>query len=662
MSMSPVFVEIKASISEFQAKMGEAAAEIEHLSRKGSTSFAKLQTVGKGALLGVAGVALAVGAGSIEMADKFEVAHAKLEASLAALHVPFDSVQGRVASVDRAMEHLGFTNADTEEAIANMTTATGSSTKALSEVGLAADLARFSHTSLADASTAVAKAMAGNLRPLKAMGVDMPVAASSALKLANAHTALEKAQAKVNDVLARFPDAANKASKAHDKYLTAVAGVDNAQHKLNDTQAASGKIMDLLAKRLAGQAATAADTFQGKVGVLKAQMEDLGKNLGLVLIPLLESLGEKVMVVVGFFERHTTTAEILAGVIGGALAIAITAYIAGLVIAAATTLASVAAITAGTVTMGVAIAGVYVSMAAESIGAFMGMAVEALAWAGTMLVAGATALLPFLPIIAILAAVGVAAYLLYTNWDTVWSAIKTATSAAWTFLKSVFGFIVDLGLAVIKAYIGVLSAEWNLAWAAIHAAVTGAWSIIRPILDAVVSIGLAVIKREISGFQTTWNTVWAAVHGAVSAAWSIIKPIIDAITGAISTVSSAISGLSSAASSISNVAGTVGKVAGAVGGALSHIPGFADGVSNFGGGLAIVGENGPELAYLPQGTTVVPARQTANLLRGGGTSGRAASSPAAAPVDTSGIEHRLDALIAHVGRMTDQLVVARRTA
>ena len=36
------------------------------------------------------------------------------------------------------------------------------------------------------------------------------------------------------------------------------------------------------------------------------------------------------------------------------------------------------------------------------------------------------------------------------------------------------------------------------------------------------------------------------------------------------------------------------------------IPGFASGVEGFAGGLAVVGEHGPELAYLPQGTSIYP--------------------------------------------------------
>lgn len=36
------------------------------------------------------------------------------------------------------------------------------------------------------------------------------------------------------------------------------------------------------------------------------------------------------------------------------------------------------------------------------------------------------------------------------------------------------------------------------------------------------------------------------------------------------------------------------------------VPGFASGVENFKGGLAVTGENGPELVYLPQGSSVYP--------------------------------------------------------
>ena len=49
----------------------------------------------------------------------------------------------------------------------------------------------------------------------------------------------------------------------------------------------------------------------------------------------------------------------------------------------------------------------------------------------------------------------------------------------------------------------------------------------------------------------------------------------------------------------------LGSVLGALG--LHNIPGFASGVSNFVGGWAVVGERGPELLFLPSGSSVIPS-------------------------------------------------------
>jgi phage-related protein len=51
---------------------------------------------------------------------------------------------------------------------------------------------------------------------------------------------------------------------------------------------------------------------------------------------------------------------------------------------------------------------------------------------------------------------------------------------------------------------------------------------------------------------------------------------------------------------------------------IGLIPKLASGTPFFQGGLALVGEQGPELAYLPRGTGVIPAGQTADMLGGGG--------------------------------------------
>ena len=52
---------------------------------------------------------------------------------------------------------------------------------------------------------------------------------------------------------------------------------------------------------------------------------------------------------------------------------------------------------------------------------------------------------------------------------------------------------------------------------------------------------------------------------------------------------------------------------------ISEIPMLAKGTDYFKGGLAIVGEQGPELVSMPRGSQVIPNRETENILSNGGT-------------------------------------------
>jgi hypothetical protein len=69
------------------------------------------------------------------------------------------------------------------------------------------------------------------------------------------------------------------------------------------------------------------------------------------------------------------------------------------------------------------------------------------------------------------------------------------------------------------------------------------------------------------------------------------------------------------------VTGLIAGAAAVIAGTLLktvQIPAFADGVQNFGGGVALVGERGPELVRLPQGSDVIPNYQLNNMQGGSG--------------------------------------------
>ncbi len=59
---------------------------------------------------------------------------------------------------------------------------------------------------------------------------------------------------------------------------------------------------------------------------------------------------------------------------------------------------------------------------------------------------------------------------------------------------------------------------------------------------------------------------------------------------------------------------TAGIAAGAVRAFFSQLPGFATGVTGFGGGMALVGERGPELVSLGQGSNVITNENTNKIL------------------------------------------------
>jgi hypothetical protein len=67
-------------------------------------------------------------------------------------------------------------------------------------------------------------------------------------------------------------------------------------------------------------------TMAFKTQELEATIEKLGDQFGLFLIPKLEDVADETEKVIGYFEKHTTAAEVLAGVIGGVLGLAVATY------------------------------------------------------------------------------------------------------------------------------------------------------------------------------------------------------------------------------------------------------------------------------------------------------------------------------------------------
>lgn len=195
-------------------------------------------------------------------------------------------------------------------------------------------------------------------------------------------------------------------------------------------------------------------------------------------------------------------------------------------------------------------------------GAVLGLAVAIGVALAPAIFAGAAAFaamaLAALPFILIGAAIGAVAYEIITHWKT----LKQWFNDFWGWIKAVFSDIV-----------GFISGHWNLL--------------------------LGIILGPIGIVIAHWSQLRSFFAG-----------LIDDIVGFFATLPSR------AIAAIGNIGQRVGND---IKNALHaiHIPGFASGVTNFSGGLAVVGEQGPELVNLPSGSSVIPNNKIGSVAGAG---------------------------------------------
>ena len=197
--------------------------------------------------------------------------------------------------------------------------------------------------------------------------------------------------------------------------------------------------------------------------------------------------------------------------------------------------------------------------------AVIGVAV--MAFAITTAAAAVTAMAPLLPVILILAAVGVAAYLLYEAWKNNFGGIQDKVKAVWAFLQPIFALIVDWFRVAIPMAIQILAGFWNnVLLPAIQRVQQWSATYLLPLFEALgtllkVTLGLAL--TALAGF---WEKVlWPAIKKVaewvndklvpilktvVSWIGEKLSPAFDGISGAISTVIGWIQTLTTKLSSI----------------------------------------------------------------------------------------------------------------
>jgi phage-related protein len=198
-----------------------------------------------------------------------------------------------------------------------------------------------------------------------------------------------------------------------------------------------------------------------------------------------------------------------------------------------------------------------------------------------------------------------------------WHAIETATEAVLTFLKEHWRAAVVALATILLGPLGTLVAVIATHWSQIKGAASSAWNAVESTVTGAVNRVRSVVSSVFTALGNIVKGAAGAVRAGASSIESALNPIITVLRDIAGAAEHAMGMLDSIANKASSVGGIVGKAKGLLG----HIPGFASGVSNFAGGMALVGENGPELVNLPGGSSVFTNSDSRRMLAGAGGGG-----------------------------------------
>lgn len=196
-----------------------------------------------------------------------------------------------------------------------------------------------------------------------------------------------------------------------------------------------------------------------------------------------------------------------------------------------------------------------------------------------------------------------------------WNELKTVTVAVIDFIKAHWRAGIVALAAIVLGPLGALVALIATHWSTVKHDATAAWDTVKSVITGAVNGVHDVVAHVFGSLDGIISKAGSAIGRAARVVKAAFQPIIDGINAITSAVDAAIG-------AISKMLGLLGKVGGLLhkaGGILSHIPGFATGVRNFQGGLAVVGENGPELVNLPSGSDVFTNAESRRMA--GGTGG-----------------------------------------
>lgn len=222
--------------------------------------------------------------------------------------------------------------------------------------------------------------------------------------------------------------------------------------------------------------------------------------------------------------------------------------------------------------------------------------------------------------------------------ESIWSSIGSVTSGWWNYIVSVVTSFVSSIPGTVSNFIDSIPVTISQAWSTLSSNTSDWWNYIVTTVSNFVSSIPTTVWNFISSIPTTVSQIWASLSTNVSDWWNFISStiynfvspipgnIFNLLNKAVGWLAGIWSNIQTDAANIWN--GIIGTINDAINTIMSgvnwlitqlnnihlpslsislpNIPGLANGGTSTMGGMALVGENGPEMLNLPTGASVAP--------------------------------------------------------
>lgn len=372
----------------------------------------------------------------------------------------------------------------------------------------------------------------------------------------------------------------NKLTEAIDNSSQAFAKTKDGVIPLNEALASGAEILDTYEGSAAAMAATMQDNAAGQMEILKSQLQELAISLGDTIMPMLRELITHVQ---EFVDRLNGMGDGQKEMIMKVLSI--TAALGPFLIVLGKVTSGIGSI----LSLGSKLAPLF-STITSSVGGLSG-------------VFGAISL----PIVAVVAAIGVLIAAFKHLWDTN-EEFKNNILGTWSNIKAMFD---EFGQGIVdrlnamgfdfEKFSEVVKAIWDGFCSFLAPVFEGAFQIVESVLKTVLDALMGIFDIFAGLFTGNWKQVWTGIKEFFGAIWDailgILKNAINGITGAINTGIGGINKIGWGDHHIN----------------IPLIPQLAEG-GILTSGTAIVGEAGPELVQVSNGQAMVqPLTGSSNL-------------------------------------------------